>query len=106
MRHLLVLLMVFAPARAQSPPPSGVPSPEPSVLLDQLENERRQLDGALHGQGTFQATAAASVAEELPRLEAAAKKLNTADALVAYATALAGAGRYAEARDAAARAVA
>lgn len=74
--------------------------------LERLEAERRELEGQLTGKGTFKASATAAVEDELPRLEATAREKPSADALVAYATALAAAGRFKPAQDAANKAMA
>ena len=89
MRTLVMLLVLAACACAQSR--------APEQELARLEAERRELDAQLHGRGTLRARADAAVAEELPRLEKAAREHPTADALTAYATALAGAGQLAPA---------
>lgn len=98
MRKLVLFLAMTAQALAQSP--------GPEAELEQLEAERRSLEGQLKGRGTFRATAEAAVADELPRLEKAAREKPSADALTTYATALAAAGRFKPALDEAKKAAA
>jgi hypothetical protein len=90
---LIVLALPSWSARAQSPSPSA--DPAAVALLEALEEERRRLESQTRGVTTLEASAAASLEEELPRLEALTRKQPGADALVAYATALAGTGRFA-----------
>lgn len=98
MKRLMVLLALAGPIMAQSPDPDTAAAKQ----LEELEADRRRLDGQLHGVDSFRANATDGVAAELPRLKAAAAAHPTAEAWTAYAMALAGAGQFEEARVAAA----